>query len=327
MGSMAEIVKALVSPLEKLMEVVRGAIGKAYEPKHIRRIADAKAYEIATIGQALRANGDIPILYSKEDITMDTTDFQEFAERTQKRLAFQELTKQKNIEAVIDVAYSELDHEQAVTDEPVDHDWIIRFFNSVEDISNEQMQWIWGKLLAGEIKHPGTFSLRTLNILKNLTQNEAILFKEIVPYILQCKGDQEGSFDDYFLMNGTRDYLTKKYKIPFAQILKLSEAGLISDNGQIQIAFEVGPGKTELIRGAKKAIEIMNMSDESFEIYHSAYVLTETGKELISIIESNYAEDTAEYLVDCIEEIKNHGFRWRDKPLETSRISIKIVDF
>lgn len=39
-----EVVKALVSPVEKLMDEVSGAIGKMYEPKHTKRMADAKAY-------------------------------------------------------------------------------------------------------------------------------------------------------------------------------------------------------------------------------------------------------------------------------------------
>lgn len=35
MGSL-EVVQALVSPAEKLIEAVSGAIGKAYEPHHIK---------------------------------------------------------------------------------------------------------------------------------------------------------------------------------------------------------------------------------------------------------------------------------------------------
>ena len=42
----SEIVQAFVSPAEKLIQAVSEAIGKAYEPKHIRQMADAKAYEL-----------------------------------------------------------------------------------------------------------------------------------------------------------------------------------------------------------------------------------------------------------------------------------------
>ena len=42
-----EIVQALVSPAEKLIEAVSGAIGKAYEPKHIRKIAKRASSRLA----------------------------------------------------------------------------------------------------------------------------------------------------------------------------------------------------------------------------------------------------------------------------------------
>lgn len=77
-----EIVQALVSPAEKLIEAVSGAIGKAYEPKHIRKIA----------------------------------------KRASSRLAYQEITKQQNIEAVVDNAYEELEHAENVSSESVNSD-------------------------------------------------------------------------------------------------------------------------------------------------------------------------------------------------------------
>ncbi len=82
-----EIVQALVSPAEKLIEAVSGAIGKAYEPKHIRKIA----------------------------------------KRASSRLAYQEITKQQNIEAVVDNAYEELEHAENVSSESVNSDWMFRF--------------------------------------------------------------------------------------------------------------------------------------------------------------------------------------------------------
>jgi hypothetical protein len=41
------------------------------------------------------------------------------------------------------------------------------------------MQLLWGKLLAGEVARPGNFSLRTLNVLQNLTRSEALAFEAI----------------------------------------------------------------------------------------------------------------------------------------------------
>lgn len=39
----SDIIAASTEPVNKLLDAVTGAIGKAYEPRHIRKMADAKA--------------------------------------------------------------------------------------------------------------------------------------------------------------------------------------------------------------------------------------------------------------------------------------------
>lgn len=125
--SKSEIIQALVSPAEKLIEAVSGAIGKAYEPRHIRKMADAKAYELKIISDAVRNNCDVPIVYDSTGVSIDTSDFEEIAKRASSRLAYQEITKQQNIEAVADNAYQELQGADSVSSDPVDPDWMFRF--------------------------------------------------------------------------------------------------------------------------------------------------------------------------------------------------------
>ena len=163
-----EIVQALVSPAEKLIDAVSGAIGKAYEPKHIRKMADAKAYELKVISETVRNNSDVPIVYDSTGVSIDTSDYEKIAKRASSRLAYQEIAKQQNIEAVVDNAYEELEKVEGVSSDPVNPDWMLRFFNSVEDITDEGMQKIWSHILAEKKKKPNSYSYRTLEKLKNL---------------------------------------------------------------------------------------------------------------------------------------------------------------
>lgn len=140
-------------------------IGKLYEPIHINRIA-----------KTMRKNVDIPMLYDKNRVLIDTRDFQEIYKRTVSRMKFQELRKQQNIENVIKESYKELKDVESVFNELVDSDWVSHFFNSVENIGNEEIQKIWGRMLAGEIKSPNTYSFRTMEVLKNMTTREVELF-------------------------------------------------------------------------------------------------------------------------------------------------------
>lgn len=213
------IINALVSPVEKLIESVRFAIGKSYEPKHIRKVAESKSFELQLISDTVRNNYDIPILYNSDGITIDTRNFEELAMRTSQRLAFQELSKQQNIETVVDHAYEILQKEDAIPDESVKSEWMSRFFNSVEDISDTNMQELWGHLLAGEIKQPGKYSYRTMDKLKNLNSDEAKLFHNITTLIL-IRGQT------YFLY--ANNEILNKYGVHFRELLTLEECGLMS---------------------------------------------------------------------------------------------------
>ena len=169
------IVKIDGKPIEKLIEVVSSAIGTLYEPRQLVRIARAeveaeriKAIEGAKT-EALLANND-----------------ERYAELSavEKRIVVKESKRQNNINNVVAVAAQSLKDDKDVSSEPVNPDWATRFFDIAQDISDESMQNLWGRILAGEVKRPKSYSLRTLEALRNITREEAELFEQIAQYVL-----------------------------------------------------------------------------------------------------------------------------------------------
>lgn len=308
MSEALELAKALVEPINKLIDTARRACGKLYEPIYTKKMADAKAYEARKVAEVLRESSDIPIVYDKGDITMDTTEFEELAKRAQSRMAYQELVKQGNIESVIANAYELLEGESPVTGEPVNSDWIIRFFNSVEDISDEQMQKFWGELLAGEIKQPNTFSLRTLEVLKNLTPHEADVFSLIAPFILHCPGDEQNSYTDWFLipqMTEENRYLVQQ-GITCATVFLLTECGLMSVTDSIGSVINIEPDSVGYIYGQSHNIKITNCVSEKKRIGQKSYLLTEAGKQLLPIaLSCTDIVASYEYYEKCAEVLYN----------------------
>lgn len=69
----------------------------------------------------------------------------------------------------------------------IDIDWLMRFYDSVGCTSNDVLQDLWAKILAGEINHPNSCSLRTLDILKNVTEKEARVFEKLCKFIARCE--------------------------------------------------------------------------------------------------------------------------------------------
>ena len=278
-------------------------------------MADAKAYEIRTISEALRDSSDIPINYEQGTIAMDTKSFDEFVKRTRHRLAYQELMKQQRIESVYNQAYRLLEEEPDVPDTPVDPDWIIRLCNSVEDISSPKMQEIWAKVLANEVKTPGSFSLRTLNVLKNLTQKETALFERISPFVLQSSRDGEKTFDDCYILANTEIY--KKHGITFPDIMIMDEAGLMSSAALVTMTFKFDAYTVERIIAMKKALIFESHPDASFSI--PVFPLTEAGKELLPIMQCNYSSYSEDlYVKDCLLECQEHN--------SSGQVSINLVD-
>ena len=297
MGNPVEIVKALVSPVEKLIDAVQSAIGKAYEPRHIRRIADAKAYEIAKIGQAMRETGDIPIVYDKGLIGMDSTDLDALIKRTQSRLAFQELTKQSNIENVIDLAYDLLKNESSTVEKNADADWMLRFFNSVEDISNEQMPQLWARILAGEIQQPSRFSMRTLDTLKNLTQAEAETFQRLTPYVM---------FDGFHYSLITEADKLSNHEIQYEDFMLLGECGLLNFN-RVLYFLRVARGATETVHVSNIPLFFENRTNKQIQLDIEVFSLTKAGAELFNIVDR--AQENRAFTEKLIQAIlRNNDF-------------------
>jgi uncharacterized repeat protein (TIGR03899 family) len=152
-------------PIEKLIEVISQGIGTLYRPRAIKKEADAEAYKIQVLEKAKTiANAENKL------IEFDTLS------AIEQKILFQEQRKQNNIENIIEVAVEQIIQEPNVNSENIDQDWITRFFKIAEDISNDEMQKLWGRILSGEVKQPGSFSLRTLNLLKDLNKQEAEIF-------------------------------------------------------------------------------------------------------------------------------------------------------
>ncbi|MGN0594837.1 MAG: DUF2806 domain-containing protein [Hominimerdicola sp.] len=312
-----EIVTALVSPVEKLMDTVSEAIGKAYEPHHLKKMADAKAYEIETLGNALRNNCDMPIVYNADgSVQVDTSNYEELVKRAGLRLAFQEVKKQENIEAVIDNAYNILEEETEVSNAPVDSGWMLRFMNSVEDVDDDELQILWGKILAGEIKSPDTYSLRTLEVLKNISKKEAELFCKIAKFIT-----------DDFLLNDTN--FISKFDISYTDILKLDDCGLMNSDGLINRTIPLADKKVVLQNDDYILIHnSSNINSDNDTIQLNVFLLTEAGKNILKVL--NVHSDN-EYFLELCRHIKSQYSNYvlsihKTNKKENGRISYLIAE-
>lgn len=145
--------------LAKICDLCLSATGlKAFG---LKKEADVKVYAAKEMA---KAEGQIQIIQ------------EEAKENLEQYIQNKEQKKLKNISKIAQNAIQEFSSNEEVLEQEVNLDWSTRFFKLAEDIADEDMQKLWGKILSGEVRKPGTFSLRTLHILYNLTKEEADVF-------------------------------------------------------------------------------------------------------------------------------------------------------
>lgn len=123
--------------------------------------------------------------------------------------------------------------EQPKNDEKgtYDFDWFVRFFESAGSVSDGTMQNLWAKILAGELARPSTFSLKTIDVMKNMCKRDAELFIKI------CSHSFMSSPENYFFPN--EDEFLEAVGIAYTDIMKLSELGLIFNDGMITLNMNI----------------------------------------------------------------------------------------
>lgn len=133
------------------------------------------------------------------------------------RMIFREAQKQKNLSDIVSTAYDEL-KASSVSSKPVDTVWTTRFINEAENISDDDLKIIWGKILAREVKAPGSYSLRTMETLNNLSKEEALLFAKACNMAI--------GYGEYFII-GNRHETNTGLGLSFDEGSLLMEAGLL----------------------------------------------------------------------------------------------------
>lgn len=248
MGALIEI---NTDGLAKLGETICYGIGLAVFGR--KKMANAEAY--AAIKQAeTETKVEFLKLKGQEEIA--------------KYISARESRKINNVKSVVEKATSHFMEEEKVSNEPVNTDWTNRFFSIVEDISDETLQDIWGRILAGEVKQPNSFSLRTLDLLRNVTKEEAELFVKASKYYVE------------------KNFIcTEEFALSLHETLLLGETGFINSE-ELTKEWNIEPNsKLEIIIDRNTLIILHNDTNKKVWCQPSVKKLSKAGIEILSLVE------------------------------------------
>lgn len=211
-----------------------------------------------------------------------------------------EYRRTKNLEAVgvamiEDMATSgQSGAENAPPPDDVDEDWLNVFERYAESASSERMQKLWGRVLSGEVRKPGKFSLRTLRFLSEFSQADALTFAD---FCENCFGDMAPS--KLVRPDGQKD---------IRHLIYLESAGLIqgaSGIGGLSLSINVNSSGNGMIR--EGALGILFQTEPNTKIEFSTVTLTPLGQELVALLPQRDKVKVAERVAEAIRSDKIHS--------------------
>ena len=260
-------------PADTLVNKIANAFGRHFDPRQAIRMAEAEA----------QADRILRVSAAETDVEVA-----ELRQRAAVRFANEEMTKQLNMESITEKAIPLLNDD--ANPEEMENDWIMNFFDKGRMVSDDDMQELWARILAGEANNPSSFSRKTVNLVADLDKRDAETFRDLcgfvwdigypIPLVLDVQ-------DEIYNQNG----------INFGRIVQLEALGLIRDGGAMGFRRINLPKTFPLYYYGKQVVLTMpNESDN--KLTTGKVLLTQAGLEMTPISGAKPVAGFFEYVYD-----------------------------
>ena len=217
------------------------------------------------------------------------------------RMVKEEGIRQKNMENIALAAADRL-NENAKPEE-MDDDWIRKFFEYGRNISDESVQKFWSEMLAGEANVPGSFSIKTIEILKSMGTKDVLLFNDLCQYTIFID-------DLLFLVVYDHEPIDAMYQVNGRQLVKkdlswLAELGLITANNAGYFWNTRSCRPKRKINYCDEEIIIKPNTPEQNVLGLGSYGLTISGEELWGLCKISFNQ---EFFSEIQRSITSKGF-------------------
>jgi len=273
----------LSKPADTLIKKVSSAIGGIFEPWQIKRVA--------------KAHAEADLIKAKAEI--EITDLHK---RAMHRFVEEEAQRQENMERITEKAIPQLNQESDPS--KMDDDWVTNFYDKSRIVSDQEMQEIWAKVLAGEANAPGTYSRRTVNFLGDLDKRDAELFQNLCSF-----GWIVGNFTP-LVFDVHADIYNQK-GISFNSLNHLDSIGLIHFNDLSGFKRTRLP-KSFPVFYCGKPIMLQMPKENDNELPIGKLLLTQIGRELVPVCNSPSVDGFVDY-------VKEHWKMFLPKPEDTEQ--------
>lgn len=187
--------------------------------------------------------------------------------------------------------------KQETPEESIDSDWVFRWQEHAKKVQSDELREIWARILAGEVKAPGSYSLRTLDFIKNLSKKEALSISKLGQFVIENKIFKCDRLD--------------QAGIDFPFLLQMEDLGILSgvEGGDVAglelmiCAKKVGKIVSHLIN--RNLALLIESNDLSQVLKLKCYRLSRIGAEVLSL--GDFQADR-EYMLEVGQKIKYQNF-------------------
>lgn len=235
--------------------------------------------------------------FSKRERIEPTIDLPTIIDTSARRILTDAARREINVAKAVIHAEAELkDDAQEPPQSKVNDDWLFRWRDYAGDVSSEELQSIWGRLLAGELKSPGSYSLRALEFIRNLASQEASEIAKLSRFVI---ADVIWKADESPL---------EAEGITFSFLLKMQDLGIVSGVEAIGLnvtwkTLEAGKFSRPLCSHGK--VLRVTHADPAKHITLSIYNVTDIGRQILRL---GTFEPHDAYLRLIGKAILNQGF-------------------
>lgn len=199
-----------------------------------------------------------------------------------------ETKRLNNVKRVTEKAKACVASDEAVSGEKVNDDWLNRFNAIIEEVSDDTMQNVWALILSGEIKQPKSFSLRTLDVVKNMTKDDADLYVKAMQYM--CL--------DNFILTGS------EYGVGLDDVIKLIDMGVMSPD-DLERSVNLDKGDNIIGMDNDHILVVKNESVGKILVKFNGRRLTRAGVEMESLVKDK--KENLELYKFVAEKLKKAG--------------------
>ena len=175
-----------------------------------------------------------------------------------------------------------------------DNDVFWGLLEHAKDISNERMQELIAKIIAGEYNAPCTYAISTLQILKMLGKSELELFEKIASLMV----DNDRIPHKLFALGKNEEVVMNNLGLDFESLQTLQSLGLILPNDMIQSIHN--PDRENLYVQYFDKKLIFEPENENYkEIYlPGSYGPSNVGRQILQHLNPKYNEAYYQWLKD-----------------------------